>query len=135
MVFLLQFHHHDCRDDKHDHDAASIGQGMVFHANELTGDEDERTADEGHKHSREDDNPAVGLLARHIYYDGPEHDGGQSLIGPGEVTPNNVEIDQGDAVAHDEERDTDVETLQFVLLVDVEHISNDESRGTKGCIA
>ena len=65
----------------------------------------------------------------------PESEYGKRLIGPREVSPDDVKINKYHTEHAEEQRDSDYQPLANTSLVETEEIGDDESCGAQGSIA
>ena len=72
------------------------------------------------------------MLAVQVGAGGPEHDGGQGLVGEAEVTPDHVEVHEVQHHADGEDRDGDGQTGRDGGLLEVAHFGDGQAGGTEG---
>ena len=72
------------------------------------------------------------MLAVQVGAGGPEHDGGQGLVGEAEVAPDHVEVHEVQHHADGEDRDGDGQTGRDGGLLEVEHFGDGQAGGTEG---
>ena len=94
-----------------------------------------------HEGSGDSGDPVVLLLIEEVHGSGPQHDHGQGLVGPAEVTPDDGVVDLAQSVAHAQDRadaqhgDAEHQTALDGLLLNVEPVSQHQTSGTEGRIA
>ena len=70
-----------------------------------------------------------------IYGAGPEDDHSQCLVGPGEITPYDIEINLGEKSAYSQQGKGESETFAGFLLVDVEPVGKGEAGSAESSVA
>ena len=94
-----------------------------------------------HEGSGDSGDPVVLLLIEEVHGSGPQHDHGQSLVGPAEVTPDDGVVDLAQSVAHAQDRadaqhrDAEHQTALDGLLLNVEPVGQHQTGRTEGRIA
>ena len=120
-----------------DHQAGRVsearGQAESFRRLEDVGERYHRHEDSGH-HSDEM-LPAAGVALPEVHSAGPEGDHGESLVGPGEIAPDDVEVDLRERAADGEQRNSEVEAFYAGYLVELEPVSQGVAGASKCRIA
>ena len=70
-----------------------------------------------------------------IHRDGPQGKHGESLVGPGEIAPQNVELDEHECGYGSEYGQRDHDALAEGGLAEMQQVGHDEPRGPQGGVA
>ena len=132
MVFFLAEEPHYA--DEGDADGYGITEVMV-EGESLGGDADIAAAYEHHEDAGHEGYPVGFAVTGEPYGDRPEGEDAQGLVGPPEVAPQYIEVDEHECQCSCEEGYADDETLVDLVLLEVEYIGGDESGGAEGCVA
>ena len=80
----------------------------------------------GHESGRNGADPVQFALLDQVGGCGPEDDGGQGLVGPAEVTPDDPEVGAGDQEADNEQRNRQEEAFAGQLLGKINGVGDDQ---------
>ena len=92
--------------------------------------EDITAADHGHEQGRDEGNEVtvtVGTVLEQPDRTGPKREDSKRLIGPCEITPNNLKINEYHSEYAQEQRNSDHKTLWYRTLIQMQEIRHDES--------
>ena len=99
------------------------------------GSKDVAGDDDGHEDGGEEGYPAVAPSAQEPYGCSPEEAGGECLVGPSEVAPENVEVHEDESGGDGEEGQGEEQSVAYLLLIQVHKVRHDKAGTAVGGVA
>ena len=135
MDSLLGAGAHEADEEEGGEEEAGDEGGGVGEAEAFGGDEDVAGDDDGHEGGGDGGQPVELSTTAEPYGSGPEEAGGEGLVGPGEVAPQDVEIHEDEGCRDGEEGQGDNQAAPHLLLTEMKDVGDDEAGGAVGGVA